>query len=158
MIKLDLVNSSIFAAHLQTVNNKILPALNTDLPDIIELLETLNLDMEEVHYSEFFVCKDKGELIAAGRVREYEDGVFELCSLGVLEDYRGAGVGIDIVKALLQKHSLDSVYVVTEIPTYFEKSGFVLSNVKSERLLDKQKRCVEEYACSNPVFMVSKHI
>jgi N-acetylglutamate synthase-like GNAT family acetyltransferase len=158
MIKLDLVNSSIFATHLQTVNNKILPALNTDLPDIIELLETLNLDMEEVHYSEFFVCKDKGELIAAGRVREYEDGAFELCSLGVLEDYRGAGIGTDIVKALMQKHSLDSVYVVSEIPDFFGKCGFVLSKHKSEFLQDKIKRCLEEYACSNPVLMLCKHI
>ena len=155
---LNKVSLQLLQLILQTVNNKILPALNTDLPDIIELLETLNLDMEEVHYSEFFVCKDKGELIAAGRVRQHEDGFYELCSLGVLEDYRGAGLGIDIVKALLQKHSLDTVYVVTEIPVYFEKSGFVLSNIKSESLQEKQKRCVEEYACGNPVFMVSKHI
>ena len=111
-----------------------------------------------LHFSEFFVCKDKGELIAAGRVREYEDGVFELCSLGVLEDYRGAGIGTDIVKALLQKHSLDSVYVVTEIPEFFEKTGFVKSTHKSEYLQDKLKRCVEEYACKNPIIMLCKHI
>jgi N-acetylglutamate synthase-like GNAT family acetyltransferase len=75
-----------------------------------------------------------------------------------LEDYRGAGIGTDIVKALLQKHSLDSVYVVTEIPEFFEKTGFVLSKHKSEFLQDKLQRCLEEYACSNPVIMLCKHI
>ena len=155
---MDHANSSIFAAYLQPVNNKILPALNTDLPDIIELLETLNLDMEDVHYSEFFVCKDKGELIAAGRVIAHEDGVFELSSLGVIEDYRRAGIGTDIVKALINKHSLDSVYVVTEIPEFFEKTGFVKSTHKSECLQDKLNRCIEEYACKNPIIMLCKHI
>jgi N-acetylglutamate synthase-like GNAT family acetyltransferase len=140
------------------VSNTIQAALNTDLPDIMELLEALNLDMEEVHYSEFFVCKDKGELIAAGRVRAHEDGVYELCSLGVLEDYRMAGIGTDIIKALVNKHSLDSVYVVTEIPEFFEKTGFVKSTHKSEYLQDKLKRCVEEYACKNPIIMLCKHI
>lgn len=136
----------------------VLPALNTDIPDIFELLETLNLDMEDVHFSEFVVCKDKGELIAAGRVRQYDDGVCELCSLGVLEDYRSQGIGTAVVQALLQKHSLDQVYVVTEIPQYFEKNGFVPSKSQSAYLQDKLKRCVEELACSNPIVMVCKTV
>lgn len=128
-------------------------AINTDLPDIMELLEDLNLDMEDLHYTQFLVVKDKGEMIAAGRIRLHEDGLPELCSLGVHPEYRSRGIGKGIVCGLLEKYPQSKVWLLSEIPDFFEKTGFVKTDELPEILEDKSRRCRELYACSNPVVM-----
>lgn len=137
-----------------TVQNILITdALNTDLPDIIELLEELNLDLEDVHYSQFKVAKNKGEVIAVGRLHSYENGLIELSSVGVLEEFRNQKIGSRIVQALLEKEQADEIFLLTDIITFFEKFGFKNSTEMPEVLEDKFKRCIEQYQCEKAQVM-----
>lgn len=87
------------------------------------------LDDREMKHYQFLVAKKDEEILGFGRLREYDDSV-ELCSLGVIQKYRGQGIGKKIVLALIdifyQKMDFNrkNLYVVTIIPEYFSKFGF----------------------------------
>ena len=119
---------------------------------IRSLLQVLHLDQEDLNLQEFKVCKLGHELIAIGRIRQHDD-CLELCSLGVDELHRGKGVGKLLIKALLSEQHQD-VYVVTEIPGYFQEQGFKITDKVWTSLLLKQKRCVDQLACQKPVIMI----
>ena len=135
------------------MSNTIQAAHHTELPDILELLESLNLDMEDVHFSQFVVSRDKGELIAVARVYVHEDGTHELCSLGVLPDYRMRGIGTEILHFLQEKFHGTTLWAVSDIPQYFERCGFKPSSAFSAALAEKLKICKEELDCQNPVVL-----
>lgn len=141
---------------MQNPDIHISEALYTDLPDIMELLEDLNLDMEDLHYSQFKVAKTKGNLIAAGRIRVHENGLNELCSLGVDPEFRNIGIGSAIVAQLLDQVKNSELSLVTEIPEYFMRMGFQSGDESNLVLKDKIRRCKEIYACKDPVVMVHR--
>jgi|GEM_PF-1971721 len=139
-------------------NIPIAKAMPTDLPDIIELLEEMNLDMEDLHFSQFVCFKVKGELVAAGRVRLHDDGTHELCSLGVLPEHQGMGIGSAMVQVLLDKHVFDAVWVVTDIAGFFERFGFFAQSKPPESLLEKMERCVALYNCKKPQILCNQPV
>ncbi len=123
-----------------------------DLPDVIEILEELNLDMEDLDEDDWMVALVKGEIVGVGRLRYFEDAC-ELASIGVLEDYRNLGIGSGIVKALLEATDTKQVYTVTEIPEYFSRTGFTTSDSFPESISQKLQRCKTELNCSKPAVM-----
>lgn len=131
---------------------KIVAANGEDFPEIIELLEELNLDMEEIDTDQFLVCKTQDKILGAGRIRIHDD-CLELCSLGVLENERGKGIGKNIANALIDSNKDSDIFLVTEIPSFFMKVGFVDCVDFPEVLNDKINRCKEIYSCSKPVVM-----
>ena len=107
-----------------------------DLPDIIEILEELNLDMEDLDEDDWMVAVVKDEIVGVGRLRFYDDAC-ELSSVGVLEDFRQQGIGKAIIQALVSDAS--NVYTVTEIPAFFALSGF---KARSEMVLPIESELV----------------
>ena len=77
-------------------------AIESDLIDILELLESMNLDMDQVHAQQFYLAMLNDEIIGLGRVLEF-DTCAELCSLGVVDSMRQQGVGKQLVQALISK-------------------------------------------------------
>lgn len=130
-------------------------ALSEDMPAITGLLTSLNLDMEDLHHSQFSVIRNNGEIVAAGRVRMHSDGTAELCSLGVWPDFRNKGYGGELTSRMFERAATDKLWLVTEIPSFFGRLGYVpVTGSIPEVLRDKQKRCREELDCSAPVVMV----
>lgn len=125
-----------------------------DLPDIIEILEELGLDMEDLDEDDWMVAKVNNEIVAVGRLRFYEDAC-ELSSIGVLEEHRGKDIGAAIINALLEQDDSSKVFAVTEIPSYFEKFGFSTTNQYPESINQKLKRCLNELNCQKPSVMVA---
>ncbi|MFM6984427.1 MAG: GNAT family N-acetyltransferase [Chitinophagaceae bacterium] len=123
-----------------------------DLPDVIEILEELNLDMEDLDEDDWMVALVKDEIVGIGRLRYFEDAC-ELASVGVLEDYRNQGIGSGIAKALIEGADSDVVYTVTEIPDYFSRLGFAASDSYPESISKKLQRCQSELNCSAPAVM-----
>ena len=127
-------------------------AIESDLIDILELLESMNLDMDQVHAQQFYLATLNDEILGLGRVLEH-DGCAELCSLGVVESHRRQGIGSKLVNALATKTPTKPLYVVTEIPDYFLRLGFAPSEVYPIEIADKLQRCIDLYDCQLPVVL-----
>lgn len=114
------------------------PAKPSEMSLIKEKIKDFRLDNENLDYSQFVVAELRDEIVGFGRIKPYSE-VYELGCLGVLEPYRGKGVGKALVRHLIKNFPADEVYVTTDLPGYFEKLGF-------ERL-DHGPKELEEKVC-----------
>lgn len=103
-------------------NYKLSSCSDDDFTSVVKLIAEMQLDNNDLNASQFIVAKSGKELIGFGRLRTY-DTCQELCSLGVVQDYRYKGVGTQISQALKEKSS-KPLYAVTIIPDYFKRLGF----------------------------------
>lgn len=99
------------------------PCTQTDFDSVVRLINELQLDNNDLKHTQFLVVKDAENVIGFGRLRNYDD-CCELCSLGVIEPYRNRGVGTQLAKALI-KNATKTLYVVTIIPEFFGRLGFI---------------------------------
>jgi N-acetylglutamate synthase-like GNAT family acetyltransferase len=102
------------------------PSITVCTPEDFDLVKKyiaeFCLDDNDLHVHQFLVAKLDKSIIGFGRLRNYS-GSSELCSLGVIENYRRQGVGSALSKALITKNT-SSLYTVTIIPGFFERLGF----------------------------------
>ena len=79
----------------------------------------------------FIIAEAENEVIGFGQVRE-AGGVWELASLVVEKDWRGKGVGVQLVQKLLKRHHTDhpgeALFLITLEGTrgFYQKAGFVV--------------------------------
>ncbi|WP_456430970.1 N-acetyltransferase [Thermosulfuriphilus sp.] len=112
----------------------------TDIRDIHRLIthfskhgSVLQRPLSELYeyVRDFFVFVPESETIVAGTCAlhvTWED-LAEIRSLTVAEEYQGLGVGEELIKHCLQEAKelgLSRVFVLTNVPDYFEKLGFSL--------------------------------
>lgn len=126
----------------------------SEMPDIIEILEELGLDMEDLDEDDWMLAHINGEVVGVGRLRYYEDAC-ELASLGVLEEHRGKHIGKSIAKALLDDAEADNVFVVTDISEYFKSLGFQELDTYPQSIQEKYDRCLSELQCQAPKVLVN---
>ncbi len=131
------------AVSIETVQDaQITPATPDDLPFIRETIERLRLDPEDVAPEQFITLRRGGRIIAFGRIKPYRD-TFELGSVAVLEEERRNGYGDLIVRELVRRFPQDEVYITTDIPEYFERLGFLRSQLLPPELEAKITRVCE---------------
>jgi N-acetylglutamate synthase-like GNAT family acetyltransferase len=121
---------------------------------LMKLATDINLDRNDIHFDQFKVCKSGDRLVGIGRIKKNSD-CLELCTLGVAEAFRGMGIGRALVRTLLKPWK-EPVYLVTDIPRYFEKLGFRRSRHAHKSLIEKQRNCREKLECRNPVIMIRR--
>ena len=76
----------------------------------------------------YTLAEDDGEIIGYGALHIHSPRLAEIRSLIVAEEYRGRSVGRGIVKAALEEAKelgVQEVLVLTYLPEFFEKLGFV---------------------------------
>lgn len=95
----------------------------TDLKCIEDAIKEMQLDDTLIDYHQFIIAELNGEFAGFGRIKEYNDAK-ELCSLGVLPNYRGKGISRLLIKELKVKAVIKPLHVVTIIPALFKKFGF----------------------------------
>jgi len=110
-----------------------------DMPFIMEHLGKFLLDDEDIDFRQFIVAVENKEIVGFGRIRPHRE-VYELGSIGVVENRRSRGVGTLIIERLIDIFPVDDVYLVTDIPGYFEKQGFRVIRDAPEELLEKIRR------------------
>ena len=110
-----------------------------DMPFIMEHLEKFLLDDEDVDFRQFIIAAESEEIVGFGRIRPHKK-VYELGSIGVVENRRSRGIGKLIIERLIDIFPTDDVYLVTDIPGYFEKLGFRVIIDAPEELLEKIRR------------------
>jgi len=86
------------------------PARPADLPAIAECVRRFRLDDEDLAAEQFVVARERGRLVAFGRIKPY-GRVYELGSVGVLEAERGRGLGGLIVRELARRFPTREVYL-----------------------------------------------
>ena len=105
------------------------PAIATDLPAVLELLEKNKLPLEGVEpwFGNFLVALDKGLAVGAAGYERYDDYAL-LRSVVVAESMRGTGIGELLVQQVIeaaQSAGVRSVYLLTTTAEhYFPKFGF----------------------------------
>lgn len=112
------------------MNTSILPAMETDLPEILGLAKRFDLDMEDVSWKQFLITKKENQIIGFGRLRKHADtgnagdGCTEVATVGVIEPERHKGIGTSIVKELI-RNGPEEIFVTCVIPDFFIRFGFV---------------------------------
>ena len=127
-------------------------AKNREEAWLLDHIEEMGLDGTAFRSRDYVVAIDEESNEKAGfgriRVHKTDDGLCELTSIGVLERWRGQGVGAHVVERLLQTagdDGFDVVYALTGEADYLVQFGFErielaqLPERLRERLQDKQE-------------------
>src|SRR3990170_5188803 len=119
----------------------ITPATGDDLFFIRDSVARLRLDAERLEPEQFIVVRREGGdgIVAFGRIKPYQK-THELGSVAVVEEERGRGLGALIVQQLISRFPQDEVYITTDLPEYFEKLGFLRTDILPRELEDKISR------------------
>jgi len=109
------------------------------LPFIQEIVHRFRLDPENLDTAQFITLRRDGRIIAFGRIKPYQR-THELASVAVVEDERGRGWGAAIVRELIKRFPQDEVYITTDLPAYFERLGFLQTEILPPELEEKIAR------------------
>ncbi|WP_254764215.1 GNAT family N-acetyltransferase [Natrinema marinum] len=100
---------------------------------LLDHIESMGLDETAFRSRDYVVAVDEesGEKAGFGRIRVHKPGgaadVCELTSIGVLEGWRGQGVGAHVVERLVEyagDEGFDTVYTLTGEGAYLARFGF----------------------------------
>jgi N-acetylglutamate synthase-like GNAT family acetyltransferase len=136
---------------------------------LLDRIEEMGLDGTAFRSRDYVLALDEESNAKAGfgRIRVHRQterdrkqsgqgsgaGVCELTSIGVLDGWRGQGVGAHVVERLIQKagdQGFEVVYALTDEPDYLAQFGFVgierddLPEVLRERLEEKREATAPE--------------
>lgn len=114
------------------------PATDADLPFIRKTAERLVLDTNNFSAEQFITVRRDGKIIAFGRIRPYNE-TFELATLGVVEEHQKNGLGEAIARELIRRFPQDEVYVVSDVVDYWERLGFLRTDVLPRELAQKRE-------------------
>lgn len=105
-------------------------ARNRDEVWLLDHIEAMGLDDAAFRSRDYVIAVDEesNERAGFGRIRLHKDpDVCELTGIGVLEAWRGQGVGGHVVERLIQKagdDGFDEVFSITDQPEYLKQFGF----------------------------------
>jgi N-acetylglutamate synthase-like GNAT family acetyltransferase len=107
-------------------------AKNRDEVWLLDHIEAMGLDSEAFRSRDYVIAVDEETNDRAGfgriRIHKHDDGDFcELTGIGVLDGWRGQGVGAHVVERLLSEASdngFETVYSFTDQPNYLAQFGF----------------------------------
>ncbi len=129
------------------------PATDADMPFIAETIERLRLDGERLAPEQFITLRRDGRIIAFGRIKPYEE-TNELGSVAVIEEERSQGLGARVTRELIRRFPQDEVYITTDLPAYYERLGFLRTDLLPQELVDKLERVCAANLRDNPVGMI----
>jgi N-acetylglutamate synthase-like GNAT family acetyltransferase len=107
-------------------------ARNRDEAWLLDRIEELGVDEAAFRSRDYVIAMDEeaGEKVGFGRIRVHKDDGTEYCELtgvGILPDWRGAGVGAHVIERLIENASdegFEEVYALVGEPEYYEQFGF----------------------------------
>ncbi len=125
-------------------------AKNRDEAWLLEHIEAMGLDETAFRSRDYVIAMDEEQNERAGfgriRVHKTDEGEFcELTSIGVLEEWRGQGVGAHVVERLVQTAGADdfeTVYTLTGEPAYVAQFGF--QRIEPAQLPDRLRERLDE--------------
>jgi len=117
---------------------------------LLDHIEEMGLDETAFRSRDYVIAIDEetNEKAGFGRIRIHktdDGGLCELTSIGVLEDWRGQGVGAHVVERLIQKagdQDFETAYALTDEPDYLTQFGF--EPIEDETLPPKLQDRIED--------------
>jgi len=115
----------------------------------LDWIDALGIDAEAFRSRDYVLAVDEGsnERVGFGRLRIHtgDPEICELTSIGVVDPWRGQGVGAHVVERLVAKagdQEFETVYVLTDQPDYLTQFGFerVDAATLPEQLADRLAR------------------
>ena len=127
----------------------------SQLREISDYVKHYQLDGEGMQAHQFVAVYSNEKLVGFGRVRTHND-CRELCTLAVVKEYRGKGVGSHIVRSILEKAG-SNLYLTCIIPDFFSAFGFTIINSSiPDSMQRKRKRCSEIFPVKENYFIMYK--
>jgi len=122
-------------------SHTIAPATADDMSFIGDTVLRLRLDGEWLEPQQFIVVRRQGGagIVAFGRIKPYQE-THELGSVAVVEEERGRGWGRLVVRDLIRRFPQDEVFITTDLPEYFERLGFLRTDILPQEIEDKISR------------------
>lgn len=107
-------------------------ARNRDEAWMLDEIERLGLDGAAFRSRDYVIAVDEetNDRVGFGRIRHHkvqEGEVIELTGLGVLEDWRGQGVGAHVVERLVENahdEGFEEIFAFVDRPQFLEALGF----------------------------------
>jgi N-acetylglutamate synthase-like GNAT family acetyltransferase len=115
----------------------------SEFEQVKKYAKQFNLDDENMERNQFKVLLQDNKLAAFGRLKVHKDAI-ELCTLGVVEEFRGKKLGETFVRDFIANAKQD-IYVVTVIPAFFSKLGFKEVKEYPASIKEKSDRCGNKY-------------
>ena len=128
-------------------------AKNRDEPWLLDRIDTLGIDAEAFRSRDYVLAvdEDSNTRVGFGRLRIHpgEPEACELTGIGVLEAWRGQGVGAHVIERLVAEASdegFETVAVLTDQPDYLSQFGFeqVDPEALPDQLVDRLARKREQ--------------
>jgi N-acetylglutamate synthase-like GNAT family acetyltransferase len=104
---------------------EIRPAAAGDQATIRRFVKDARLNPMSLHWPNFVVAEQDGEIVGVGQVKAHGDGSRELASIVVVPARQGSGIGSAVIGALLARNP--GVLHLTcrrELQGYYERFGF----------------------------------
>ena len=118
--------------------------VDDDMIVIRAYIKEFVLDDENLMKEQFVIAKSNHQIIGFGRLRTHSDCT-ELCTLGVIPEHRGKGIGKKLVEQLIQRAFATELFVVCIIPEFFMKFGFELVSIYPSSIKRKHSICTTHY-------------
>ncbi len=136
-------------------------AEETDLDFLVELIngyaqtsimlprsrETLQQQLDT-----FFIAEYDGARVGCGALTRLGPDLVEIRSLGIIDGYKGKGIGSMIVKALMEeakRQGIPKVMALTYEVAFFERNGFEVVNkeIFPEKVWRDCIHCKKQHCC-----------
>jgi amino-acid N-acetyltransferase len=100
----------------------------------------------------FFVTQDEDRLIGCGSLCRLGSDLVEIRSLGIVDGYKGQGIGSRLVDALMEEArvlGIPKVMALTYETAFFQKNGFtiVTKEIFPEKVWTDCVNCPKQHAC-----------
>lgn len=100
----------------------------------------------------FIVAEENGRLIGCGSLCQLGEELVEIRSLGVLEEYKGKGIGGGLVGRLLEEakaRRFSKAMALTYEVAFFEKHGFTIESkeIFPEKVWRDCMNCKKRFSC-----------
>jgi N-acetylglutamate synthase-like GNAT family acetyltransferase len=110
-----------------------------DFPQIVPLARKHNLDYFGMEADAFWVSEEGGRIRGICALKKHPE-CWELCALGVDEEWRGRGWGGQLVRAALRDVP-GELYLATVIPDFFAGYGFEKADSVPASMVKKAEWC-----------------
>ena len=145
-------NQCIDVLYSNSIDVLVSPACEKDLPVIVQLAKSFNLDCEDFLWKQFVVAKSNDTIIGFGRLRDYPDCT-EVATVGVIHEERNKGIGTSIVNKLIQTGPKE-IFVTCVILNFFSRLGFEAVKQYPAVLQKKVDFCKLYDFCDEQIFVM----